>query len=310
MAEDVTGRSRGPFKRWMAYFAERNWGRGGDEPEGTEYLLSLPRRALTVWLPLLIFAVALLFPFYWMVLTAIKPNNQLLNYAKYNPLWVHDPTLSHIYHLLFETSFPVWIATSMLACLVSTAVSLTVSVMAAYAVQRIRFRGSGAVGNMIFLAYVVPPSILFIPLAQVVINIHLYNSRWALVATYPTFLIPFCTWLLMGYFRSIPYELEEVALMDGASRYQILPLAGPGLISAGIFAFTLSWNDFLYALTFISDTDKKTVPVGTLTNLVQGDVYQWGPLMAAALFGSIPVVLMYSLFVRHYVAGMTGAVKE
>jgi multiple sugar transport system permease protein len=286
-----------------------------EEPEGTDYLLSTPRKVVTVGLPLLVFAIVLLFPFYWMVTTAIKPNNQLLDYEHYNPLWVSHPTLDHIRHLLFHTDFLRWLGTSMFACILATGISLVISVFAAYAIQRIRFRGSGMVGNLIFLAYVIPPSILFIPLAQVVINLHLYDSRFALVLTYPTFLIPFCTWLLMGYFKAIPYELEEVALMDGASRFEILrkiilPLAGPGLISAGIFAFTLSWNDFLYALTFISTTEKKTVPVATLTNLVQGDVYQWGPLMAAALFGSIPVVIVYSFFVRHYVAGMTGAIKE
>jgi len=307
--------SGGRFVGWMSRIGQRNWGKDPEEPEGTDYLVSLPRRVVTLWLPLLVFAIVLLFPFYWMVLTAIKPNGQLLNYQKYSPLWVHGPTLSHITHLLFHTDFLTWLGTSMFVCIVATAISLVVSVMAAYSIQRIRFRGSAMVGNLIFLAYVVPPSILFIPMAQVMINLGLYNSRWALVVTYPTFLIPFCTWLLMGYFKSIPYELEEVALMDGATRWQILrkivlPLAGPGLISAGIFAFTLSWNDFLYALTFISDSDKKTVPVATLTNLVQGDVYQWGPLMAAALMGSIPVVIFYSFFVRHYVAGMTGAVKE
>jgi multiple sugar transport system permease protein len=136
-----------------------------------------------------------------------------------------------------------------------------------------------------------------------------------LILTYPTFLVPFCTWLLMGYFRSIPFELEECAIIDGASRLQILrritlPLAVPGLISAGIFAFTLSWNEFIYALTFISDSERKTVPVGVLTELVQGDTYQWGALMSGALLGSLPVVLLYSFFVEHYVSSMTGAVKE
>jgi multiple sugar transport system permease protein len=312
---DVTDQDSTRSRRGVADVVRR-WQAGDEDDEGgTDYLMSLPRRVVTVWMPLAVFAVVLLFPFYWMVVTAFKPNNQLLDYENYNPLWVSNPTLDHVRHLLFETDFLRWMGTSMLACILATAVSLVVSVLAAYSIQRIRFRGSALVGNLIFLAYVVPPSILFIPLAQVVINLGLYDSRWALVLTYPTFLIPFCTWLLMGYFKAIPFELEEVALMDGASRYQILrkivlPLAGPGLISAGIFAFTLSWNDFLYGLTFISSAEKKTIPVATLTNLVQGDVYQWGPLMAAALFGSIPVVIFYSFFVRHYVAGMTGAIKE
>jgi multiple sugar transport system permease protein len=143
----------------------------------------------------------------------------------------------------------------------------------------------------------------------------LFDTPFALILTYPTFLIPFCTWLLMGYFRTIPYELEECALIDGASRLQILvkimlPLAVPGLISAGIFAFTLSWNEFIYALTFISSSQNKTVPVGVITELVEGDVYHWGSLMAGALMGSLPVAILYSFFVEHYVSSMTGAVKE
>ena len=148
-----------------------------------------------------------------------------------------------------------------------------------------------------------------------VFELGLFDTRWALILTYPTFLIPFCTWLLMGYFRSIPYELEECALVDGATRLQILlkivlPLSLPGLISAAIFAFTLSWNEFIYALTFVASSEIKTVPVGVLTELVDGDVYHWGPLMAGALFGSIPVAVLYSFFVEYYVSGMTGAIKE
>ncbi|MGH9067962.1 MAG: carbohydrate ABC transporter permease [Acidimicrobiales bacterium] len=286
-----------------------------DDDEGTDYLVSLPRRVVTLWIPLAIFIVVLLFPFYWMFMTALKPNANLYNYKKFMPLWVSHPTLTNFDHLLFHTDFLAWLGTSFLASIMATAISLVISVLAAYGIQRVRFRGSGLVGNLVFLAYLVPPAILFIPLAQVVFNLHLYNSRWSLVVIYPTILIPFCTWLLMGYFRTIPFELEEVALMDGASRLQIirkviLPLAGPGLISAGIFSFTLSWNDFLYALTFINSTPRETVPVGAWSNLVNGDVYQWGPLMAAAIIGSVPVVLVYSLFARHYVAGMTGAVKE
>jgi multiple sugar transport system permease protein len=194
-------------------------------------------------------------------------------------------------------------------------VSIVAAVLAAYAIERLRFRGAKGVGMAIFLAYLVPPSILFIPLAAIVFQLGLFDTRWALMLTYPTFLIPFCTWLLMGYFRSIPYELEECALIDGATRWQILtkiilPLAVPGLISAGIFAFTLSWNEFIYALTFVSSSETKTVPVGVVTELVEGDVYHWGALMAGALLGSLPVAVLYSFFVEYYVAGMTGAVKE
>jgi multiple sugar transport system permease protein len=204
---------------------------------------------------------------------------------------------------------------TMVVAVASTALSLFASICAAYAIERLRFIGSRYVGLAIFLAYLVPPSILFIPLAAIIFRLGLYDSDWALILTYPTFLVPFCTWLLMGYFRTIPYELEECAMIDGASRLQVLrwitlPLAVPGLISAGIFAFTLSWNEFIYALTFISSSENKTVPVGAITELVEGDVYHWGSLMAAALLGSLPVVILYSFFVEYYVSSLTGAVKE
>ncbi|KQP37496.1 carbohydrate ABC transporter permease [Pseudorhodoferax sp. Leaf274] len=281
---------------------------------GMSYLDSVPRKAVTVYLPLLVFLIVLLFPFYWMVITSIKPDAELLS-RDGNPFWVVKPTLAHFHKLLFETTYPQWLWNTVLVSVVSTIVSLVASVLAAYAIERLRFQGSKHVGLSIFLAYMVPPSILFIPLASVVFNLGLFDTRLALILTYPTFLIPFCTWLLMGYFRSIPMELEECALIDGATRWQILvkvvlPLAVPGLISAGIFAFTLSWNEFIYALTFVSSSEVKTVPVGVVTELVQGDVYQWGPLMAGALLGSLPVAFIYSFFVEYYVSGMTGSVKE
>jgi multiple sugar transport system permease protein len=284
------------------------------DSQGMSYLVSLPRRVATVYVPLGVFLVALLFPFYWMVITTLKPNEELLS-REGNPFWVHHPTLAHVKKLLFDTDYPAWLWNTMLVAVVATALSLFASVLAAYAIERLRFRGSRYVGMAIFLAYLVPPSILFIPLATMVYRLQLFDTRLALILTYPTFLIPFCTWLLMGYFKSIPFELEECALIDGASRLQILvriilPLAVPGLISAGIFAFTLSWNEFIYALTFISSSEVKTVPVAVVTELVEGDVYHWGSLMAGALFGSLPVAVLYSFFVEYYVSGLTGAVKE
>jgi len=281
---------------------------------GMEFLESTPRKLVTVYLPLAVFLFVLLFPFYWMGITSFKPNNELLS-REGNPFWVIEPTLAHVKKLLFDTAYPQWMWNTVLVSVVSTFFSLAASVLAAYAIERLRFTGAKHVGLAIFLAYLVPPSILFIPLADVVFQLGLFDTRLALILTYPTFLIPFCTWLLMGYFRSIPFELEECALIDGATRWQILikivlPLAVPGLISAGIFAFTLSWNEFIYALTFISASENKTVPVGVITELVEGDVYHWGSLMAGALVGSLPVAVMYSFFVEYYVAGMTGAVKE
>jgi multiple sugar transport system permease protein len=283
--------------------------------EGTEYLESLPRRLLTLYLPLGAMMFFLLFPFYWMATTTFKPDEELYDYEHYNPFWIAHPTFDHVRKLLFETSYPDWMINTLIVSISSTAISIVSSVLAAYAVERLRYAGSRYVGMAIFLAYLVPPSILFIPLATIVFKAGLFDSDLALVLTYPTFLIPFCTWLLMGYFRTIPYELEECALIDGASRWQILtritlPLSIPGLISAGIFAFTLSWNEFIYALTFISSSENKTVPVGAITELVEGDVYHWGSLMAAALLGSIPVVILYSFFVEYYVSALTGAVKE
>ncbi|RUM95848.1 carbohydrate ABC transporter permease [Pseudaminobacter arsenicus] len=286
-----------------------------DNVEGMGYVSNLPRRIVTIYLPLAIFVFVLLFPFYWMTITAVKPNSQLTDYENYSPFWVVGPTLDHIKYLLFETSYPGWLVNTMVVAVGATVLSLAASIFAAYAIERVRFTGSRQVGLLIFLAYLVPPSILFIPLAFIVFKFGIYDSKLALIFTYPTFLIPFCTWLLMGYFRSIPFELEESALVDGASRWQILvkiilPLAVPGLISAGIFAFTLSWNEFIYALTFIQSSENKTIPVGVLTELVRGDVFEWGSLMAGALFGSLPVVILYSFFVDYYVSSMTGAVKE
>ncbi|MCE2678628.1 MAG: carbohydrate ABC transporter permease [Burkholderiaceae bacterium] len=285
-----------------------------DDSQGMSYLDTVRSRWVTVYIPLAIFVFVLLFPFYWMVITSVKPNNELLS-RDGNPFWVIQPTLEHFHKLLFKTAYPEWLWNTVFISVIATVVSLVCAVLAAYAIERLRFKGSRQVGLGIFLAYLVPPSILFIPLSTIVFKLGLFDTRWALILTYPTFLIPFCTWLLMGYFRSIPFELEECALIDGATRFEILwkiilPLSVPGLISAGIFAFTLSWNEFIYALTFISSSEVKTVPVGVVTELVEGDVYHWGSLMAGALFGSLPVAVLYSFFVDHYVSGMTGAVKE
>ncbi len=295
---------------------------GDDQPAVTEsdgpQIMSwdsTPRRIVTIYIPLIIFLIVLLFPFFWMGITAFKPNVELMNYKDNNPFWINHPTFANINKLLFETDYGHWLVTTMSIAFGSTFLSLLASVLAAYAIQRLRFRGSEYVGLAIYAAYLVPPSILFIPLAQVVYQLGLFDTPYALILTYPTFLVPFCTWLLIGYFKSIPYELEECALIDGATRLQILrritlPLAVPGLISAGIFAFTLSWNEFIYALAFISSTEKKTVPVAVLTELVQGDVYHWGSLMAGALLGSLPVAIFYMFFVEYYVSSLTGAVKE
>ena len=289
-------------------------GKTTDVPERLSWD-SRAKSVVTVYIPLALFVIVLLFPFYWMAITSVKPDYEMYDYSKYNPFWVHSPTLDNIKKLLFETNYPRWLMITMGVATAATFLSIFASVLAAYAIERLRFAGAQHVGLAIYLAYLVPPTILFIPLATMVFQFGLFDSPLALILTYPTFLVPFCTWLLIGYFKSIPYELEECALIDGASRLQILwritlPLAIPGLISAGIFAFTLSWNEFIYALAFIQSTEKKTVPVAILTELVTGDVYQWGSLMAGSLLGSVPVALIYSFFVEYYVSGMTGSVKE
>jgi multiple sugar transport system permease protein len=286
-----------------------------DHSEGMSYLSTLPQRLVKLYLPLSIIVFVLLFPFYWMGVTAIKPKEHLLDLDEHNPFFTLQPTFEHIRALLFETDYPLWLWNTMFISVAATILSLLASVLAAYAITRIRFKGAQTVGGMIFLAYLVPPSILFIPLSTVVFQYGLFDTPFALILTYPTILIPFSTWLLMGYFKTIPYELEECALIDGASRWQILtkiilPLAVPGLISAAIFCLTLCWNEFIYALTFINSTEKKTVPVAILSAFTDGDQYRWGSLMAGALVGSLPLVVLYAFFVEHYVSAMTGAVKE
>jgi multiple sugar transport system permease protein len=286
-----------------------------DSREGMTYLESVPMRLVTLWLPLGLIMLILLFPFYWMVLTSVKPNAQLIDMKTYNPFWVIEPTLDHIKRLLFETEYPRWLWNTMYVAFAATMLSIFASVLAAYAIVRLKFRGANMIGAAIFMAYLIPPSILFIPLASVIHFYGLFDSPLALILVYPTILIPFSTWLLMGYFKTIPFELEECALIDGASRLQILtkivlPLAIPGLISAFIFSFTLCWNEFIYALTLISSVQNRTVPVAIVSELVDGDVYRWGSLMAGAMLGSLPLVILYAFFVEHYVSAMTGAVKE
>ncbi len=266
------------------------------------------------YIPTALYLVFLLFPFYWMAITVFKSDKELYN-LKLNPFIIHSPTLENVVHLFTQTIFLKWMWNTFFVAILATLISLAASLLAAYAIQRLQFKTSGPTGVAIFLGYLVPQTILFIPLAHIIFKIRLWDSLWSLVLTYPTFLIPFCTWLLMGYFKSIPKEMEECAMIDGTSRINIfrkiiLPLCLPGILSSFIFCFTLSWNEFLYALAFISTTTSKTVPIGLVTELVRGDVYHWGPLMAGALCASVPVALVYSFFVEHYVAGMTGALKE
>jgi multiple sugar transport system permease protein len=275
------------------------------------------RRWIYFYIPLGVFVTWLLFPFYWMLITSIRPDRELYRpwmAPNYAPFWTSHPTLEHVTNLLTDTLFIRWMANTLFIACVSTLISLFCGVLAGYALSRLKFRFAGTLGTGIFITYLVPQTLLFIPLANIIRNFQLGDTPWALILTYPTFLIPFCTWLLMGYFKAIPRELEECARIDGATRwramlYIIMPIAVPGILSAGIFAFTLSWNEYIYALVFLSSAEQKTVSVGVNSELIRGDVFFWGQLMAGALLGSVPVAFIYSFFVEYYVAGLTGSVK-
>jgi multiple sugar transport system permease protein len=271
-------------------------------------------RTIRVWLPVGFFLVLALLPFYWMAIASLKPNSELYS-ANVNSLIVYHPTLKHYVDLLSQTGFLLWTWNTMLVSAISTAISLVLGVMLAYPLARMRFAGAGLIAMTVAAIYLVPQPLLFIPLADVINRLGLGNTLTSVILTYPTMLVPFCAWLLLGYFKTVPKELEEAARIDGASRLQtmrriFLPLCTPGFISAGIFAFTLSQNEFLYALIFLTQSSVRTVPVGVIAELIRGDVFYWGQLMAGALLGSIPVAIIYSFFVEHYVAGLTsGSVK-
>ncbi len=256
-----------------------------------------------------------LFPFYFMLITSLKQDAELYD-LKAVPFFIRQGAVTEHYHfLLRETLFGRWLLNSAIVSVVSTAVALVIGTLAAYALARLRFRGAQSFGLAVFITYLVPPTLLFLPLSRMVNALGLTDSIAALMVTYPTFLVPFCTWLLMGYFRTVPKEVEECAMVDGATRIQalwriVLPIAVPGLVCAALFAFTLSWNEFIYALTFTSAADQKTITVGVTNELIRGDIYYWGSLMAGAVLGSVPIVLLYVFFLDYYVSGLTaGAVK-
>ena len=272
-------------------------------------------RKMTMHLLLVPFLVFALFPFYHMTLTSLKQDREL--YDRYAvPLVIRQaPTLEHYSKLIWETEFLTWTKNSLLVTILATSASVAIGTVAAYALARLKFFGVSTFGTGIFVTYLVPTTLLFLPLAQIVNWLRLGDSKWALVLTYPTFLVPFCTWLLMGYFRTVPREVEECALVDGASRMQtltriVLPMAVPGIVCAALFGFTLCWNEFIYALTFISQTANKTAVVGVTADLIRGDIFYWGSLMAGAVLASVPIVICYVFFLDYYVSGLTaGAVK-
>jgi len=272
------------------------------------------QRIVGVYLPLAAFLCFALFPFYWMLISSFKANPELYN-LRANRLWIKSPTLEQFQELFKKTAILQWLWNSFFVSFLTSMISMTFGIMAGYALARLKFPGAQEFGLATFITYLVPTTLIFIPLARVVQSLGLSNSIWSLVVTYPTFLIPFCTWMLIAYFKSIPKDMEECAMIDGCSRIGamvriVLPVAVPGVIFSAMFSFTLSWNEFVYALTFISTTTHKTMSVAVPTELIRGDAYFWGELMAASLLGSVPVAVLYSFFMEYFVSGLTaGALK-
>jgi multiple sugar transport system permease protein len=261
---------------------------------------------------LVIFAA---FPFYWMLITTFKTEGDLYN-LKSIPYWFNaEPTLGHLRYLFEQTLFVQWLINSLIIGVCVVAITLVVSLPAGYSLARLAGRNSETLGIGIFVTYLVPPTMLFLPLSRVVSMLGLQDSLWSLVVVYPTFTIPFCTWLLMGFFKSVPREIEEAAIVDGCTLVgaffkTVLPVSVPAILTVVIFSFTLAMQEFVYALTFISSSDQKPVTLGVVTDLVRGDVFYWGELMGAALITSIPVAILYNMFLDRFIAGITGgAVK-
>ena len=251
------------------------------------------------------------FPFYWMLLTTFKSDGDLYN-LKSNPYWFNAaPTLEHIRYLFEETLFVQWVWNTALIGLCVVAITLLVALPAGYSLARMPGRSAENLGIGIFLTYLVPPTLLFLPLSRVVTEFGLQDSLWSRVVVYPTFTIPFCTWLFMGFFKSVPREIEEAAIVDGCTIMgafvkTVLPLSVPGILTVVIFAFTLTMQEFVYALTFISSSDEKPLTLGVATDLIRGDIFYWGELMGAALIASVPVAIAYNLFLDRFISGITG----
>jgi len=256
------------------------------------------------------FAIVLAFPFYWMVMTALKPLSDLLNIQNL-PFWFHPgPTLAN-FHNLFGTNYVRWLENTVLVGVVVVAITLVLSLPAGYALARLSGRIGGTLGVVIFLTYLVPPTLLFLPLSRVITQIHLQDSLYSLMLVYPSFTVPFATWLMMGFFKTIPRDLEDAALIDGCSRAAalrrvIFPISLPGILTVVIFTFSLVMNEFVYAVTFISSSDHRTLSAGVPTDLIRGDLVQWGAIAAAVLIPSIPLALLYNLFLNRFIAGFTG----
>jgi len=261
-------------------------------------------------LALTLYTVLTVFPFYWMIITTFKQNVDLYSETN-NPLWFNaPPTLSNIQYLLEQTRFLTWMANSLIIGVGVVLITLLTAVPAGYALARLRLPGAEQMGIAIFATYLVPPTLVFIPLTRVVHVLGLQNTIWSLVLILPTISIPFSVWLLMGFFKNVPFEIEEAALVDGATRTQavfhvVLPISRAGLAAAGMFAFAISIQAFLYPLVFTSSTAVKPVTLGVVTDLVRGDLFYWGSLMAGALFAGLPVAILFNYFMDDFVEGIT-----
>jgi multiple sugar transport system permease protein len=265
---------------------------------------------------LVIFIIFFLFPPYYMLVTSFKTNVEISSVKGIPWIINQKPTLFHYKNLLTNTHFLTFFKNTVIVTLFTVAISMTISILAAYSLSRMRFFGSAVLATGVFLTYLVPETLLFIPLFKVLGWLGLLNTKWALVLVYPTLAVPFCTWIMIGYFGSIPKALDEAALIDGARWYQMLfqvfiPVAMPGIIAATIFAFTISWANFLYPLAFVYSNEEMVLTVGTVTTLIRGDVYHWGGLMAGALLAAAPPVIIYAFLMDYYISGLTaGAVKN
>jgi multiple sugar transport system permease protein len=256
--------------------------------------------------------LVVVFPFYWMIVTSLKSEDQMRSIV--SMFWPRPVVLDSYRHLLTQTEFGSWYVNSAIVSVTSTLLATAIGTIGAYSLARLRFRGRAFMASAVLITYLVPPSILFIPLYAQIRTLGLADSLAGLVAAYPSFTVPFVTWLLMGYFESIPEELEQAAMIDGATRFGafariVLPLAAPGVLAAGLYAFTQAWNEFLYALVFVTDVKLRTLPVG-LSTFITGDVYGWGFLMAGAVLTTLPVIAAYVYLQRYMVEGLTaGSVK-
>ena len=272
-----------------------------------------PRReTITSWLIVTPFAIVLAFPFYWMLMTALRADNDLYDIEqvpfKFN---ADSPTLNNFKFLFEQTDYREWLQNTAIVGAAVVVITLVLALPAGYALARLSGGWGQTIGVGIFLTYLVPPTLLFLPLSRVVAELNLHDRLWSLIVVYPSFTVPFSIWLLMGFFKTIPPELEDAALVDGASRLTTLvrvvfPLSLPGILTVVIFTFSLVVNEFVYAITFISSTEQKTISAGVPTELIRGDVFYWGALMAATLLPAIPLALLYNVFLNRFIAGFTG----